>query len=526
MTRRRAQGDPRALAALDAWSAGSLAAETLRESTRRRLLRLEPRDGPPLLLKQFRLRGHPHALRERLKRLVGRSPARREWRALQALHQAGAPVPRPCALASLPGGDPVVAMEFVPGRSFDAALAGAEAPRRALFQALGRAVAAFHAAGLAHGDLHAGNLLVRDGRIVILDVQRARPLRDADDALEDLGWLDYSLWRRASLAERVRVRAAALGLARPFDREARAALREVGREAELRARDHARSRTGRMLVPGRRAARVRWGDWSGLRVRELSEEDLRAALDAHRAALGKRGAAVLKDDGRSRLSAGRAGGREVVVKESPARGAARALADVLRGSAGRRAWRGGHGLLARGIGTARPLAFLERRVAGVPLASLVVLEDLRPAQPADVCHSMPAEAVVEACARLATALHRRAVDHGDLKASHVYLSPGEAPRLLDLDAVRFRRTLSARRRIQGLAELNASLPDRFPAAARRRAFERYAAALPFAGGEAGRAEALRGVVRQSLARHHRWSGSDCACAQPSGGVEKGDGPLS
>jgi hypothetical protein len=185
----------------------------------------------------------------------------------------------------------------------------------------------------------------------------------------------------------------------------------------------------------------------------------------------------------------------------------------VRGSAGRRAWRGGHGLLVRGVGAARPLAFLERRVLGLPIASLVVLEDLRPAEPADAGTALPPEAVVEALGRLARALHRRGVDHGDLKASHVFVRAapdGTEARLIDLEGVRFPRRLADARRRQALAELNASLPDRFPAEARRRAFARYAAALPFA---AGRDAALRAIVDASLARRHRWSGAGCERAR-------------
>jgi hypothetical protein len=73
--------------------------------------------------------------------------------------------------------------------------------------------------------------------------------------------------------------------------------------------------------------------------------------------------------------------------------------------------------------------------------------------------------------------------------------------------VRFPRRLAETRRIRALAELNASLPDAVPAAARRRAFDRYAARHPFA---AGRRAARAEVVRESLARRHRWSGEGCA----------------
>jgi hypothetical protein len=126
--------------------------------------------------------------------------------------------------------------------------------------------------------------------------------------------------------------------------------------------------------------------------------------------------------------------------------------------------------------------------------------------------------VVDAVTRLAIDLHRRQVDHGDLKASHVFLercaSGGIAARLIDLEQVRFPRRLSDRARIRALAELNASLPDRFPDDARRRAFFRYATVLPFA---IGSARALDQVIEQSLAREHRWRSAGCAPVSPRGG---------
>ncbi len=121
--------------------------------------------------------------------------------------------------------------------------------------------------------------------------------------------------------------------------------------------------------------------------------------------------------------------------------------------------------------------------------------------------------VVDAIARLAIRLHRCRVDHSDLKASHVLLERGAngiEGRLIDLEGVRFRRRLGDRARIQALAEINASLPDRIPAELRCRAFRRYVAALPF---HCNATDALRRIVAISLARRHRWMGGDCEIAR-------------
>jgi hypothetical protein len=310
----------------------------------------------------------------------------------------------------------------------------------------------------------------------------------------------------------VRLRAAALGLSRPFDDDARDALRAAGEAAEGRADDHARSRTRRALREGRAFARAQVGALRGLRSRELDERALAALVAAHEEAQRSGGARVLKADARSRLSALAAGTRPAIVKETPFRGWPRAAADAVRGSAGWRAFRAGHGLRARGVGAALPLAWLEERRAGLPVRSLVVLEDLRPDPDALAASAADPEAALLALAELAIALHRRGVVHGDLKCTNVILAgaPPYTAKLLDLESVRFRRDLDDAARIEALAEINASLPDAVPLDARRRAWRRYCAALPFA---AGRDAALAEVVARSLARRHRWSGVGCKLAE-------------
>lgn len=502
--------------AVERWLAGAPGApapRVLHENPRRRLAALSSVEAGELLVKQFRVGSGRHPLRERVKARLGWSPARREERALRALAAAGVPVPEPLGRAELPDGDALLVLRYLPGVPLGTALAAPPQERRALLDALGAAVAALHRAGFVHGDLHAGNVLATKTGPVLLDLQHAR--RDARESArtDDLGWLDYSLWGHAGAADRLRLRAAALDLGRPFDARGRARLRAAGRAALRRADDHARSRTRRALRPGRVAAALRLGARRGLRLRALPEAAVAALLDAHARASGT---AVLKEDRRARVTAVEASGQRAVVKESRARSFGRALADLARGSAARRAWRAGHGLRARGLGAATPLAFVEERRLGVPVRSWLLLADLRPAPDGlDAARAAP-EAVLAALARLAIGLHRRGVDHGDLKCTNVhFVGPSGEPHLVDLESVRFRRVPDDAR-LDALAQLNASLPDAVPATARHRAFARYAGALPFAR---GRDAALRELVSRSLARRHRWTGAGCALAE--GGSERG-----
>ena len=490
----------------------------LRDNPRRRLIQIEGHGGD-LLVKQFRVSSGRHPLRERLKVWLGRSPAEREWRILTAVHGAGLPVPAPLALGVLPGGDRLLAMSFVDGRPFATALGESATTRWDALRRLGALVTRIHDAGFIHRDLHGGNVLWTEAGPVLLDLQRARRSRSTRARNRDLGDLDYSLWRHASLADRMRLRAAALGVTPPFDPAARAALRAVGAAASARAARHGRSRTRRSLRPGRLYARLRLAEGGGMRLRELPEAEVRQALAAHRETLAAGGRHLLKSDERSHITAVEVAGRRLVIKEVPFRGLARGLVDIVRGSAARRAWLGGHGLIARGVGAAGPLAFVESKRGCLVAGSAVLLEDLRSLQDArDGASHGDREAVLEALAGLVATLHRRHIDHGDLKSTHIFLEEEDGrlvPRLIDLEGVRFPRRVGPKRRLRALAQLNASLPDSFPNEARCRAFARYVAEHPFPGGNR---RALERLVAMSLARRHRWSGAGIRGPDP--GVDR------
>ena len=268
-------------------------------------------------------------------------------------------------------------------------------------------------------------------------------------------------------------------------------------------------------APGPQVALLHLDGASGLRRSDADPAALRYALAAHESTPGGDGWVELKSDSRARVTAGTSAIGPLVVKQYRARGFTHRLADCFRGSPARRAWRGGHGLSARGIAASTPVAYLERHRFGFPFVSTAVFLDARPGEPADACPPTLArpEEVVDALLALVLRLHRRAVIHGDLKASHVILRrDGEhlTTRLIDLEAVRFPRRLSDADRIRALAQLNASLPDEIPDPVRRRAFERYAAALPFARGPDA---ALENIVSMSLARRHRWTGGSCTPPQ-------------
>ncbi len=502
---------------LDNPSAGR--SQVLSESDYRRTLCLDlPALGQPVVVKEYR----PAAARStfagraiaRLRGWFGHTSAEREWKALTQLREAGVPVPEPLAMAQRSGGGALVVTRFVTGaQTLGCRLDGDPFEKHRLLRNVGELVRTLHRAGYVHGDLHVGNILVGEKEPLLIDLQRVRRLERAGDRIRDIAFLDFSLHHAGQTrTNRMRHRIAALGLGPSRIAAERQLLREVGRASQSRALDYYDGRTRRTLRAGEGFCSVGCDEGRGMRVAAFPTSHVQEALTAHRRAVAQAGPALLKCDHRSNVSRVEVGDRSLVVKEVVKTSVRKRLADVLRGSPGRRAWVAGHGLLIRGIGATRPLAFVERRKRGIPVSSLVVLEDLGKApRLADLgpddrhTPDLPKHLL-----GLLLQLHRTCALHGDLQAIHVYLASDAGstiPTLIDLEGVRFMRRLHDRHRIQMLAELNATIADEvMPARARRELLDRYLVALPF---ESGNQQALAEIVKRSLARGQRWQGTDC-----------------
>lgn len=168
-------------------------------------------------------------------------------------------------------------------------------------------------------------------------------------------------------------------------------------------------------------------------------------------------------------------GLEVICKRSSPRGPASGLLGLIGRSRGRRNFIRAKALADRGIGTAAPLAFLERRAGG---ESWIITEYLRntvdldqialtrlPNLPPRECFRLKVRCI-SAVAELFSALDRHGMHHRDLKATNVLLSnsagdsPGECHAfLVDLDGLRLSAWRRASSRRQRLTRLAASLVE-------------------------------------------------------------------
>lgn len=312
---------------------------------------------------------YPRA-RSRLKRLVRGSPALREFFRLQWLQKAQIPAPRPVGVLSgfqlgVKRGDAVITEALEPSAGLDEVLNGEKslgrpaADHRQLSAQVIEIVKRLGQAKLRHRDLHLGNFLLSEGKLFLLDayaVERG-PIRQAD-VLK----LGHSVREFATRTDVLR----AWRIWNPDS--------DPPKENPLSRREWKKS-LGRIWGDNRYFGR--FGDrqwkgtfvrrfkylkaWSPMSGREWTPEDWRQAWEGLLDQIAN-GKTTVVEGMRQTLSGQMVlGGQEVGVF-------------VQRMQLGGRAWRKAWGLVYRDIPTLWPMAIVRRKVLGITVESLLIVE--------------------------------------------------------------------------------------------------------------------------------------------------------
>jgi tRNA A-37 threonylcarbamoyl transferase component Bud32 len=367
--------------------------------------------------------------------------------------------------------------------------------RQRLAQELGKLVARMHAAGIAHDDFHAGNLLVRlapDDKplLYVIDLHALRlgePL-NWREIRANLVMLNRWFVLRVSRADRLRFwRAYCQSLeakgpwSQPSALPPRLPTSELARDLEKRTwASNLRfweSRDRRCLLNNRYYRQVQSTATQGHAVNDLDADTLELLLANPDEPFHRPGARLLKDSRSSTVtefevlvSGVR---RHVIYKRFRVTAWSDPWAALLRRSPALRSWVHGHGLRERCLPTARPLAVLHRRRGGLHHEGYLLTEKVAGAVDlhgylADVMSLTAPERrarlrhLVDHLARLSRELHRRRLSHRDLKAANILVSEpdietgGPMCWLIDLVGVERYSALPRARRVQNLARLHAS----------------------------------------------------------------------
>ncbi|MHC4562994.1 MAG: lipopolysaccharide kinase InaA family protein [Planctomycetota bacterium] len=464
-------------------------------------------DGQAVYIKHY----HSRTLLRRVLRKLGRSDARDEMRFSQFLTQHSVITPRVLAAGWGGPAEWLVTAAVAPAQPgdiwHDEQLAAGPIGQRAIHQAtvaLAGLIGRMHAAGVLHGDMHCGNILVRTDtplpQLVLTDLHRARRRRRLSrrSRAANLAHLFHDRFDFTTRSDRLRF--------------LKHYLRAGGAEGTLRGwqlmvEHFAARHTGRQH--GQRDRRI-WGNnryfarlspakgWR-CHVALASKRKLAGSqaarqvftIEQWRSVLNDPESLLSTDDGGQIVKQSRSSlvvrrtirlgetDVDVFIKRHRRKRAWKWMLDCVRPSRALRAFQLGHALLTRRIPTALPLAAMERRVGRLLKDNILITEAVtwprlddfletwlarsptgHARLPAHQQHQL-AQDVLWQLGRLLQRLHDNNFAHRDLKASNLFVrwEVGVCPQavLVDLDGLRQVPSITMRQRFQGLMRLNVSL---------------------------------------------------------------------
>lgn len=417
-----------------------------RQLTMRRLLRVLPGkrlvgeaevDGQRVLAKLF----------------VGRR-CEKHWRhergGLEALRQADVPTPELVVATAMAGGGYALLTVFLePAESLAESwvrVSGRAAGDGEALAVLAPALAMLgrlHAAGLVQDDMHLGNFLLHDGRLLVVDgdavrlISRGQSLPPAD-AGANLAVLLAQLppaWDRQLPAL-----LPAYTMEQPFLPELAVLRRNIERVRAWRLGDFLGKTVRECTLFAVEHTAARFSS-----VRRDEAETLAPLLASPDSVISS--GKLFKDGGTTTVARIQVNGRSLLIKRYNLKNLRHALGRLWRPSRAWHSWREAHRLLFFGIPTPRPLALIEERCGPLRRRAWLICEycpgpSLLSHLSAD-CEPPADEA--KAIRELFLALCRHRISHGDLKATNL-LWDGERVLLIDLDGVVQHRSAAAHAR--------------------------------------------------------------------------------
>jgi tRNA A-37 threonylcarbamoyl transferase component Bud32 len=441
--------------------------------------------------------------RAKLRELVRPSKARSEYEHARAVSARQVPTFEPLAIGeACPGSGPRSSFLLTralpqtrPLNSFlETTLPQWSRPRRArlrqrLARALAKLLAEMHNAGIAHHDLHPGNLLLRlddhdNPQLFLIDLHAVKLGAPLSRRARRANLILLNRWfaLRSERTDRLRFWLAYRSHTHTFTDDPRIVLDELERRTLASNLRLWRGLDRRCRGANRHFWRIRRSDMTGHAVADVAPEVLAPLLADPDAVFAWPDVIVLKKSPSSAVVEldlpSPHGPRRVIFKRFAVTRWSDPWAALFRPAPALRSYVLGHGLLLRCLPTPRPLAVWHRTRHGLLHEGYLLTEKVADALDLhgflQYLHTLSADVgrtllrrLIDRTAALIAALHQRHLSHRDLKAANLLVRdvsrlPNDkdiALRFIDLVGVRRLRKLRRSRRVQNLARLNASFHD-------------------------------------------------------------------
>lgn len=362
---------------------------------------------------------------------------------------------------------------------------------------LARLCSRLHESGMIHNDFHPGNLLVRlDDQdqptlvLIDLDALRQRPVPLAIHEIRDnLAQLNNYFWSRSSRVERLRFLEAYLKYRGRHNPLAPMEMSRFAREIETATRTWAERLWRRTAKRGRGTnkyfkTRKSTATWAVL-SRKIDPEKMQQIIDDPERLIYAHDAIILKHSKSSTVAEVTipmvGGPRRVVIKKIPTVKPSEFWFGWLVRPRAWRAWNASGHLMARGVPTPEPLAYIAKGNPGVssgmarlsPASTYTILE--RPEGMTSLSDHMEQKLVhleptaqytamrrsVQATAGVVRTMHEHSISHRDMKAANILVRPKadgswQEMQLIDLVGAELVHPLPYDVKVKNLARLTLS----------------------------------------------------------------------
>jgi tRNA A-37 threonylcarbamoyl transferase component Bud32 len=414
-------------------------------------------------------------------------------------------------------------MEFCLSNYEGSLSVGKDSEKKTLLDKLAQFIRDIHEKGFCHYDLHAGNILIRfkneqnvsDYDLYLMDLHRVKIFKSISikKRMFNLAQIFNSLSSIMTMADKLDFIRSYGSNAFGNTADENELVRQIEEQSSGIRNTHYRSRLKRCLKESSVFSKKRFAGMKMFFRKGYDTNSMQKLIEMHNSALaGNDSAVIMKRDSRTALTHHTFKDKtslNVVVKQYRVGCPGCIVKNIIRGSAGRKAWVAGNGLKVYGFNTPLPLALIEKKISGVTTGSYLIMEEIKdslemdryilrnfssrletnqceeyhpiapPSKGGDLkelSREPKKRELISGLAKTLSDMHNHNIFHHDLKTCNIMVKENGKSfefTFLDFDKVSFREEITVRKRVKNLTQINLSTPRLFTLTDRLRFLKEY-----------------------------------------------------